>query len=208
MKNINWWMIFSFVLAVLWGFREGCGCRKGTGDVVGGPAPEPVYLPGVEKVIIDTQYVPEPKKRVPGQAEKGTRITDTVEVPVIVEVDNPSQSSKNCEDVAYYRDSLPVSHGYAIIQDTVSENRITGRGFRLNQELPVVRETVAEKKRNVVYLGLNAQGSKQNFLFSIGADVSLKAKNDRIYSVGVGVTKDNQLLYGLGFRWPVRLRRN
>lgn len=192
-------MIFSIAVLIAWGYREGCGCRKGTGDVVGGPSHEPVYLTGTETVIIDTQYVPVPYEVVKSKVHEIEYFkTDTVEVPVIVEVS---------EGTAYYRDSLPVSHGYAIIQDTVAGNRITGRNFRLNQALPVVKETVAEKKRTVVYLGLNAQGSKQNFFYSIGADVSLKAKNDRIYSVGVGVTKDNQLLYGAGFKWPVRWRK-
>lgn len=186
-----------FAAAIAWGFREGCACvkKKEAGD-----APiqgVPIYLPGKETIIIDTQYIPTPYSVTKKETIMMVK-TDTVEVPVIVEVS---------EGTAYYRDSLPVSHGYAIIQDTVAGNRITGRNFRLNQSLPIVRETVAEKKKNVVYLGLNAQGSKQNFFYSIGADVSLKAKNDRIYSLGVGVTKDNQLLYGAGFRWPVRLRK-
>lgn len=201
--KINWWMISFIAIAVLWGFREGCGCRKGTGDVVGGPSPEPVYLPGVETIIIDTHYVPVVKKVAKPDQLGVVRLKevvryDTVEVPVIVEVS---------EGTAFYRDSLPVSHGYAIIQDTVSENRITGRGFRLNQALPTVERTIPEKKRNVVYLGISGTGGKQNYLYSVSGDISLKDKRDRMWSIAGHVTVDNRFLIGAGIRWPVRLRK-
>lgn len=224
--KINWWMISFIAIAVLWGFREGCGCRKGTGDVVGGPSPEPVYLPGVETIIIDTHYVPEPKRftrsdylKIDGK--KNFILSGDDEDATNRQVDlNDHVHSFDCsKDTAFdrskffpdgatiYRDSLPVSHGYAIIQDTVSENRITGRGFRLNQALPTVERTIPEKKRNVVYLGISGTGGKQNYLYSVSGDISLKDKRDRMYSLSGHVTVDNRFLIGAGVRWPVRWRK-
>lgn len=197
--KINWTLI---ILAILIGaafFLLG-RCSSGKGKQGGAqtvPA-EVVYLPGKKTVIIDTHYVPVPIKGVRKVVEIDNFKTDTVEVPVIVEVS---------EGTAYYRDSLPVSHGYAIIQDTVSENRITGRGFRLNQALPTVERTIPEKKRNVVYLGVSGTGGKQNYLYSVSGDISLKDKRDRMWSIAGHVTVDNRFLIGAGIRWPVRWRR-
>lgn len=205
--KINWWAVALFAAAIAWGFREGCACvkKKEAGDVV--KRDTPIYLPGKT----DTVYVPEPYKVIETKAVKVPVPTSGKDIPLFDEPAKPDRDFEMPElslripaDTAYYRDSLPVAHGYAIIQDTVNENRISGRGFRLNQTIPVIRGAVQTKPRNVVYVGLNAAGSKQNYFYKIGADVSLLTKKGAMYGIGSAVTTDNRLLIEAAGRWPLR----
>jgi hypothetical protein len=209
--KVNWWAVALFAAAIAWGFREGCGCRKKTETegTVDRRTPDPIYLPGKETVIIDTQYLPEPKKVAKistpvSKKDTGFFTSDTLHGDR--EFWPGEFVLKLPPDTAYYRDSLPVAHGYAIIQDTVAGNRITGRNFRLNQALPIVKETVQAKPRNVLYLGLSGSGSKDNYLYSVEGNVSLKVKGGQLFTLGGGVTVDNRFLFRGGIAWPVRLR--
>jgi hypothetical protein len=232
--KVNWWAVALFAAAIAWGFREGCACvkKKDAEGTVDRRTPEPIYLPGKETVIIDTQYVPEPKKLAKSKQseidplKKGTiwftgggdgesktiKVDENGFFGKEVTADGPTEKSTGFNfplspDTAYYRDSLTVAHGYAIIQDTVAGNRITGRNFRLNQALPVIKETVQAKPRNVLYLGLSGSGSKYNYLYSVEGSVSLKVKGGQLFTLGGGVTVDNRFLFRGGIAWPVRLRR-
>lgn len=204
--KVNWYAIgfFSVIAAVLffWGWK--CGNAEKV-------APENgvvIYdtIPGKIEVVIDTQYVPKPYKVV---QYKPVFKTDTLELTEIVQVDT-SQIVLDYHRRRYYSDTVKIDFGHAIINDTVTENRIAGRGVKTNQRLPVIKETVTifQPPRNILYLGFSGTGSKQNFFYSIGTDLSLKTRNDRIYSAGVNLTRDNQVLFEGGVKFPIRLRKN
>lgn len=197
----NWWKwgALTVIAIALFLFGRKCGSDN-VKAVVHKDTVRVTVDSGYETVVIDTHYVPKPYKVVTVR-----HISDTVEMPVIVEVVNDSAW---INQVAFYRDTVKVEHGSVTISDTISRNRITGRGVKVSQRLPVIRETVTlyQPKRNLVYLGVNVQGGPQNYLFAAGADLSLKTKNDRVYSAGVSVTRDNQVLYQGGVRFPIRLR--
>lgn len=202
----NWWKwgALTVIAAALffWGFKCGGDNVKA---VVHKDTVRVTVDSGYETVVIDTQYVPKPYK-VYGGINGG--IINTVDtVYQLVQIDT-SQLLIDYHRQRYYSDTVSIDHGTAVISDSVSQNRITGRSLKVSQRIPVIKETVTlfQPKRNIVYLGVNVQGGPQNYLFAAGADLSLKTKNDRIYSLGASLTRDNQVLYQGGVRFPIRLR--
>lgn len=200
----NWWKwgALTVIAAALffWGFKCGGDNVKA---VVHKDTVRVTVDSGYETVVIDTQYVPKPYKVV----ELAMAKTETDAVYQHITVDTMAILA-DYHGQRYYSDTMAIDHGTAVINDTVSQNRITGRSLKVSQRIPVIKETVTlyQPKRNIVYLGVNVQGGPQNYLFAAGADLSLKTKNDRIYSLGASVTRDNQVLYQGGVRFPIRLK--
>ena len=90
----------------------------------------------------------------------------------------------------------------ARIKDTVTQNRLVGRSISVNTSDTTITNTVTlrQPKRVVGYVGLVGQ-----YPFAVGADFSLKGKNDRMYSAGLLLTENNKFIYQLGARFPIRL---
>lgn len=109
----------------------------------------------------------------------------------------------------FYSDTEIVKYGYVIINDTVTQNRIIGRGLKENLSVPVVKETVvlSQPKRNVAYIGLAALGNQVNFLYAIGGTFGLKFKNDKYVGVVALLTKDGNPTYGVELKLPIRFRK-
>ena len=83
-------------------------------------------------VVLDTIYLIE-------------RVTDTITIV------------KDYNQVKVYSDTMRIdSLGYAYIQDTISQNKIQGRGFSANFNLPTITITklIEKKDKNQLYLGL------------------------------------------------------
>jgi hypothetical protein len=68
------------------------------------------------------------------------------------------------------------SLGYAYIQDTISQNKIQGRGFSANFNLPTITITkvIVPKPKNEVYLGV--LGDLRAFDNKVGLGLSLGYK--------------------------------
>lgn len=191
------WAVLAVIAAALFFLGFKCGSGNTTAGTV-----KRDTVPGQLKVIIDTHYVPKPYKVIDRQI-----ITNIDTVPVLEQIDT-SQIVIDYHRLRYYSDTVKIDYGSAIISDTVTENKITGRSVKATLQIPVIKETITlyQPKRNIVYFGLSAQGGPQNYLFAAGADLSLKTRNDRMYSAGVSLTRDNQVLYGIGVKFPIRLR--
>lgn len=207
--KVNWYKVafFTVIAVALFLIIKGCdggslfGWKKGKDTI--SVKHDTIYL--LSKA--DTHYVPQPYKVVEYKSVLRYR-TDMLELTEIVQVDT-SQIVLDYHRRRFYSDTVKIDHGTAIINDTVTENRIAGRSVKTNQRIPVIKETVTiyQPPRNIVYLGFSGTGSKQNFFYSIGTDLSLKTRNDRIYSAGVNLTRDNQVLFEGGVKFPVRLRK-
>lgn len=204
----NWWKwgALTVIAAALffWGFKCGGDNVKA---VVHKDTVRVTVDSGFETVVIDTHYVPKPYKVVEYKVDSSGNVNSGNKIPLF-DSSQLLQIMKDYEASRYYSDTVSIDHGTAVINDTVSQNRITGRSVKVSQRIPVIKETVTlyQPKRNIVYLGVNVQGGPQNYLFAAGADLSLKTKNDRIYSLGASLTRDNQVLYQGGVRFPIRLR--
>lgn len=108
-----------------------------------------------------------------------------------------------------YSKTEEVAYGNLTINDTVSQNRITGRSIILTQDIPLIKETVTveAKKRAVLYFGINAIGNKENIPFASGVTLDLKLRNDIMIGGGAYFTNQETGMIGVNLRFPVRLRK-
>lgn len=155
----------------------------------------------------DTMYVPIPQK-VTNTIYTPLYKTDTLEITEVLPADTAAILNRFYQKVFYSDTQSITDYGKIIIQDTVYRNRITARRLQTDFRIPNTNTTITiEKKRNVVYMGANVVGTPLAPLYAIGGDLSIKAKDDRIYSVGAFTTKNGTIYYQAGFKAPIRLRK-
>jgi hypothetical protein len=84
-----------------------------------------------------------------------------------------------------YSDTIRIdSLGYAYIQDTISQNKIQGRGFTANITLPTIKitNTLQPKERNQLYLGFIGDLKHSNGQIGIGGSIALKTAKNTLYT--------------------------
>jgi hypothetical protein len=76
------------------------------------------------------------------------------------------------------------SIGYAYIQDTISNNKIQGRGFSANFNLPTITITklIEQKPKNHLYLGFIGDLKHSNGQIGIGGSIALKTAKNTLYT--------------------------
>lgn len=187
MKSLPWLVIAALVGILI--LQRACT-----------PAPPPVK-PTVT-IQYDTVEVKVPIKvevKVPGP----TKIV-TVEVPAKVDT---AQILADYFAKKYYKDSIKIgSIGYVIIEDTVSENRITNRKSFGNYVCPEITKTVTinnpPELHNKVYGGFQITAP----VLGIGPEVTLTTKQDNLYRLGASFTTGGPML-SFGTAWKIRLKR-
>lgn len=110
-----------------------------------------------------------------------------------------------------YRDTLklPDSLGFVSMLDTISQNKILYRTFSAEVKERIITDTkiVKDLPKTQVYLGVNSQFSKPNFVNSVGGSILLKTKRDKIFQLGGGVTSDNLSPYiNGGIYWKIKFK--
>ncbi len=110
---------------------------------------------GQPSVIIDTDTVYQQKtftKFIKGKSIPFV-VLDTIYI--IDRVTDTITIVKDYNQVKVYSDTMRIdSLGYAYIQDTISQNKIQGRGFSANFNLPTITITklIEPKSKNQLYL--------------------------------------------------------
>jgi hypothetical protein len=92
---------------------------------------------------------------------------------------------KDYNQVKVYSDTMRIdSIGYAYIQDTISQNKIQGRGFSANFNLPTITITklIEPKSKNQLYLGFIGDLKHSNGQIGIGGSIALKTAKNTLYS--------------------------
>jgi hypothetical protein len=92
---------------------------------------------------------------------------------------------KDYNQVKVYSDTMRIdSLGYAYIQDTISQNKIQGRGFSANFNLPTITITklIEKKDRNQLYLGFIGDLKHSNGQIGIGGSIALKTAKNTLYT--------------------------
>lgn len=154
----------------------------------------------------DTMYIPVPQK-ITNTIYKPLYKTDTLEITEVLPTDTAAILARFYQKV-FYSDTQKVEYGTIIIGDTVYRNRIASRRLQTEFKLPNVNTTITvEKKRNVVYLGATLVGTPNSYLYAVGGDLSLKSKDDKIYTIGAFSTKGGDVYYQAGFKAPIRFRK-
>jgi hypothetical protein len=92
---------------------------------------------------------------------------------------------KDYNQVKVYSDTMRIdSLGYAYIQDTISQNKIQGRGFSANFNLPTITITklIEPKSKNQLYLGFIGDLKHSNGQIGIGGSIALKTAKNTLYT--------------------------
>ena len=92
---------------------------------------------------------------------------------------------KDYNQVKVYSDTMRIdSIGYAYIQDTISQNKIQGRGFSANFNLPTITITklIEKKDKNQLYLGFIGDLKHSNGQIGIGGSIALKTAKNTLYT--------------------------
>jgi hypothetical protein len=116
---------------------------------------------------------------------------------------------KNYFSLNVYIDTLklPDSLGSITVTDTISQNKIVKRKYDTKINKVEINTYLRELPTNQLFLGPSLGLDKNNGLNNAGIQILLKTKNDRGYSLNVGVgPKKNVVLQG-GILWKISLRK-
>ena len=117
-----------------------------------------------------------------------TILTDSVLVPVHDTIKILSDYSR----IYAYSDTIQLdTNNVVFIQDTISQNRILGRGFsaNLSEKTIIETRTITPKPKNALYLGVLADLRQDKSLQGVGIGLMLKVKDRAL--IGVGFDSNN-----------------
>lgn len=109
-----------------------------------------------------------------------------------------------------YSDSVRIDTiGYVKVTDTVSQNQILKRGYRINVKYPIITNTVTlpAPKKNQLYVGGEVEGSLTNLVSGINAGLLFKNKKDQIFGLKAGLTSQGQPNVGVSSFWKITLKK-
>jgi hypothetical protein len=152
---------------------------------------------GQPSVIVDTDTV--------YQQKTFTKFIKGKSIPFVVldtiynidEVHDTITIVKDYNQVKVYCDTMRIdSLGYAYIQDTISQNKIQGRGFSANFNLPTITITkvITPKPKSEVYLGVI--GDLRAFDNKVGLGLGLGYKTAKNGLFTINATTNH---YSLGY---------
>jgi hypothetical protein len=152
---------------------------------------------GQPSVIIDTDTV--------YQQKTFTKFTKGKSIPFVVldttylidEVHDTITIVKDYNQVKVYSDTIRIdSLGYAYIQDTISQNKIQGRGFSANFNLPTITITkvIMPKPKNEVYLGLLGDLRAIDNKVGLGLGLGFKTAKNGLFTINA-TTNQYSLVY-------------
>jgi hypothetical protein len=152
---------------------------------------------GQPSVVIDTDTVYQQKtftKYIKGKSIPFVVLDTTY---IIDEVHDTITIVKDYNQVKAYADTIKIdSLGYAYIQDTISQNKIQGRGFSANFNLPTITITkvIEPKPKSEVYLGV--LGDLRAFDNKVGLGLGLGYKTAKNGLFTINATTNH---YSLGY---------
>ena len=114
--------------------------------------------------------------------------TDSVFIPVHDTIKIISDYSR----VYSYLDTIRLdTNNVVFIQDTITQNRIIGRGFsaNLSEKTIIETRTITPKPKNALYLGVLADLRQDKSLQGVGIGLMIKVKDRAL--IGVGFDSNN-----------------
>ena len=114
--------------------------------------------------------------------------TDSVFIPVHDTIKIISDYSR----VYSYLDTIRLdTNNVVFIQDTITQNRIIGRGFsaNLSEKTIIQTRTITPKPKNALYLGVLADLRQDKSLQGVGIGLMLKVKDRAL--IGLGFDSNN-----------------
>lgn len=214
MKNINWYKVGVFVLLGVLLFLLVRGCGKGGGTFFSCNKADTISVKKdtvVTYVKGDTVYVPE----IIGVTntiykDKWYTVHDTLETfETIIKPADTAKILKDYYATRFYSDTQKLVRGNVIISDSVTRNRITSRRLQSFGTDTTITNTITltAPKRIILFFGVNAIGSLKDPFHMAGVDLTLKGKNDRMFSVGANIDQHGTLYGIFGYKIPIRLTK-
>ena len=152
---------------------------------------------GQPSVIIDTDTVYQQKtftKFIKGKSIPFVILDTTY---LIDEVHDTITIIKDYNQVKVYSDTMRIdSLGYAYIQDTISQNKIQGRGFSANFNLPTITITkvIVPKPKSEVYFGLLGDLRAIDNKVGLGLGLGFKTSKNGLFTINATTNQ-----YSLGY---------
>ena len=152
---------------------------------------------GQPSVIIDTDTVYQQKtftKFIKGKSIPFVVLDTTY---LIEEVHDTITIVKDYNQVKVYSDTIRIdSLGYAYIQDTISQNKIQGRGFSANFNLPTITITkvITPKPKSEVYLGVLGDLKAIDNKVGLGLGLGFKTAKNGLFTINATTNQ-----YSLGY---------
>jgi hypothetical protein len=152
---------------------------------------------GEPSVVIDTDTV--------YQQKTFTKFTKGKSIPFVVldttylidEVHDTITIVKDYNQVKVYSDTMRIdSLGYAYIQDTISQNKIQGRGFSANFNLPTITITkvITPKPKSEFYLGVLGDLRAFDNKVGLGLGLGFKTAKNGLFTINATTNQ-----YSLGY---------
>lgn len=116
---------------------------------------------------------------------------------LIDEVHDTITIIKDYNQVKVYLDTMRIdSIGYAYIQDTISQNKIQGRGFSANFNLPTITITkvIEPKPKSEVYLGVLGDLRAFDNKVGLGLGLGFKTAKNGLFTINATTNQ-----YSLGY---------
>jgi hypothetical protein len=156
------------------------------------------------KYVVDTQYYPVYKtKKVKG---------DTIRLDTMIFVDVPLDADttailKDYLAMKVFVDTFRIdSNSYVSVIDTIQKNSIKGRELKASIKYPVITQStyLVKKDKMNIYFGLTPSFDKVNIINSIGIGAIVKTKNDRVFSLGLGIDNSANTIFTTGIYWKLK----
>lgn len=111
----------------------------------------------------------------------------------------------------YYKDSLKIdSIGWVKVEDTIQQNRISGRKWEYNLKYPIITKTVIypPKLTRQLYVGGGIGGNNIKPLSDVEIGLLYKNRKDQIFGMGIQKTFDEQpITYNLKSYWKIKIKK-
>jgi hypothetical protein len=104
---------------------------------------------------------------------------------------------KDYNQVKAYADTIKIdSLGFAYIYDTISQNKIQGRGFSANFNLPTITITkvISPKPKSMVYLGVLGDLRALDNKVGLGLGLGIKTAKSGLFTINATTNQ-----YSLGY---------
>lgn len=150
---------------------------------------------GTPNIIVDTVY----QQKTFTKYKKGESIPFVVldTTYLIDEVHDTITIVKDYNQVKVYSDTMRIdSIGYAYIQDTISQNKIQGRSFSANFNLPTITITkiIEKKPKSEVYLGVLGDLRAFDNKVGLGLGLGFKTAKNGLFTINATTNQ-----YSLGY---------
>lgn len=204
MKNIIIGLLVIGVIVLL--LLRKCG---GTGQTVETKI-DTVY----KEVKGDSVFIPVVREHyIRGKAPKAFEKWDTLYLPEITEANcdsilNEYASFNLYSNVMDIKDDSS-NYGTVTIDDTVTRNKIVGRGVKYDLRIPEITKTITltQPRRNQIYAGAGLWGNENDFLAGYEVNLSLKTKQDRIVGIGYQQIFNGGHYYKVEYRHKISFRK-